>query len=123
MDEEYSDETIERFEEPRYTGEIDEADAVGKAGNPSCGDVLKIFLEIEDGEIKKARFKTYGCIAAIASSDELCELLEGKTIEEAKNIKGEQISDELGELPPVKKHCSLLGVEAIEDALEDYEEK
>lgn len=121
MEGNYSDETIERFEEPEYTGEIENADAVGKAGNPACGDVLKIFLKIEDGVIKKARFKTYGCIAAIASSDELCEMLEGKTVEEARKIKGEDVSKELGELPPVKKHCSLLGVEALENALKNYE--
>lgn len=120
MDEEYSEETINRFQDPEYTGEIENADAIGKAGNPTCGDVLKIFLEIEDDVIKKARFKTYGCIAAIASSDGLCEMLEGKTIEEAEEITGKEISSNLGELPPVKHHCSILGTEALKNALENY---
>jgi len=122
MNEEYSEETIDRFQNPEYTGEIENADAVGKAGNPSCGDVLQVSLKIEDNVIEKARFKTYGCMAAIASSDELCEMLEGKTIEEAKEITGEDISQELGELPPVKHHCSILGTEALQNALENYKE-
>ncbi len=123
MDKEYSEETIDRFQDPEYSGEIENADAVGKAGNPSCGDVLKVFLKIEDNVIKKARFKTYGCIAAIASSDELCEMLEGKTVEEARKITGKDISQELGELPPVKYHCSVLGTEALKDALDNYKEE
>jgi len=123
MDKEYSEETIDRFQDPEYSGEIEDADAVGKAGNPSCGDVLKVFLKIEDNVIKKARFKTYGCIAAIASSDELCEMLEGKTVEEARKITGKDISQELGELPPVKYHCSVLGTEALKDALDNYKKE
>jgi len=123
MDKEYSEETIDRFQDPEYSGEIENADAVGKAGNPSCGDVLKVFLKIEDNVIKKARFKTYGCIAAIASSDELCEMLEGKTVEEARKITGKDISQELGELPPVKYHCSVLGTEALKDALDNYKKE
>lgn len=123
MDKEYSEETIDRFQDPEYSGEIEDADAVGKAGNPSCGDVLKVFLKIENNVIKKARFKTYGCIAAIASSDELCEMLEGKTVEEARKITGKDISQELGELPPVKYHCSVLGTEALKDALDNYKKE
>ncbi len=123
MDEDYSEETIDRFQDPEYTGEIEDPDATGKAGNPQCGDVLKVSLKIENGIIKKARFKTYGCIAAIASSDELCEMLEGKTIEEAEKITGKDISQELGELPPVKHHCSILGTEALQNALENYKKE
>lgn len=120
---EYSEKTIKRFEEPEYTGEIENPDAVGEAGNPKCGDVLKVFLKIEDGVIKKARFKTYGCIAAIATSDELCELVEGKTLEKALEVTSDEISEKLGELPDVKYHCSLLGTEALKDAIENYKEE
>lgn len=123
MEKDYSEKTIKRFEDPEYVGEIEEPDAVAQEGNPSCGDVLKVFLKIEDNVIKKARFKTYGCIAAIATSDELCEMIEGKTLEEALEITGDKISEELGDLPPVKYHCSLLGTKALKKAIKDYKEK
>lgn len=122
--EEYTEETIKRFENPQHAGEIQKTDAVGQVGNPKCGDVMKVYLKVNDeGVIEKAKFKTYGCIAAIASSDKICELIEGKTIDEALNIEEKEIVKGLGDLPPVKYHCSLLGIQALKEAIENYREK
>ncbi len=121
---EYTEETIKRFEDPKHAGKIEETTAVGQVGNTMCGDVMKVYLEIdEDKTIKKARFKTYGCIAAIASSDKICELVEGKTTDEALKITEKQVIKELGDLPPLKHHCSLLGLKALKKAIRNHEEK
>lgn len=119
----YSQKTIKYFRSPEFAGEMNEPDAVGQAGNLKCGDIMKVFLKIEDGVIKDISFLTYGCIAAIASSEAMCKLIKGKKIEDALEITSQDIVNELGELPPVKIHCSVLGREALGKAIEDYKEK
>ncbi len=117
---EYSDKVKDHFKNPRNVGEIENPDAVGQAGALSCGDKLKLYLKIDNGIIKDAKFQTFGCGSAVAASSILTEMLIGKTIEEAKKITNKQIADELGGLPPEKMHCSVMGREALEDALKNY---
>lgn len=119
----YSEKVMDHFVNPRNMGEIDDADGVGTVGNPICGDVMRLFLKIKDGVIVDAKFKTFGCGAAIASSSMLTELLKGKPIEEAKKISNEAVAEALDGLPAVKRHCSVLAEEALEAALKDYYEK
>lgn len=114
----YTKKVLEHFRNPKHAGEIKDPDAYGKVGNISCGDIMELFLKIEEGRITDVKFKTYGCAAAIASTDILCEMIKGKTVEEAKKIGKEDILQELGELPPIKVHCSVLATEALEKALE-----
>lgn len=120
----YSEEVMRRFTKPSHAGEMEDADAVGEEGNVRCGDVMKIFLKIADGRIVKASFLTYGCVAAIATTDALCELLEGMTLDEACEIQPKDIVAHLGgEIPPIKFHCSVLGDKALRKAIESYREK
>ncbi|MBU0666443.1 MAG: iron-sulfur cluster assembly scaffold protein [Nanoarchaeota archaeon] len=119
----YSKETINRFRNPKFAGELKNANAIGEEGNIKCGDVMKMSLEIENDIIKDIKFQTYGCMAAIASSDVMCELAKGKHIDEAANITAKDIADKLGKLPPVKFHCSILGTHALKRAIEDYKNK
>jgi nitrogen fixation protein NifU and related proteins len=119
----YSKEVFKRFTNPKHFGEIKNYDAVGQVGNPKCGDVMKIFLKVKDNIIKDIKFKTFGCVSAIASSDALCELAKGKTIEEAKKITNEDIIKMLDGLPSIKIHCSVLGAEGLKKAIQNYEEK
>lgn len=119
----YSKNVVERFQNPKNAGEIENPDAIGQEGNPRCGDVMKIFLKIEKGRIKDIKFKTYGCIAAIACSDALCDMAKGKTLKQAKKIKAQDILKKLGKLPPIKLHCSVLGMEALQNAIENYEKR
>ncbi len=114
---EYSDKVKEHFKNPRNVGEIKDADAIGEAGALSCGDKLKLYLKIENNIITDAKFQTFGCGSAVAASSILTEMLIGKSIEEAKKITNKQIADELDGLPPEKMHCSVMGREALEDAL------
>ena len=121
----YSKKVLQHFQNPRFAGEIKDADAVGEVGNVTCGDVMKVFLKIGKNKggkdiIKDIKFKTYGCVAAIASSDALCELAKGKTIEQALKITDKKIAGHLGNLPPIKFHCSVLGMEALHKAIENY---
>jgi len=117
----YNEEVMRRFMNPKNMGEIKDADAVGEVGNMACGDIMKIFLKIKNGKIKDIKFKTFGCVAALASSDALCDLVKGKTIEEAKKIKSQDIIKKLGgELPRIKLHCSVLGAGALKAAIADY---
>ena len=120
---EYNEKVIERFTKPKNMGVIEDADGVGKVGNPKCGDVMKLFIKVKDNVITDIKFQTFGCVAAIATSDVLCEIAKGKTLEEAKKITNQDIVDALGTLPSVKVHCSVLGKEALEAAIKDYEEK
>ena len=117
---EYSEKVKDHFKNPRNVGEIENADAVGEAGALSCGDKLKLYLKIENNIIKDAKFQTFGCGSAVAASSILTEMVMGKTIEEAKKITNKQIADELDGLPPEKMHCSVMGREALEDALKNF---
>lgn len=119
----YSDIVMDHFMNPRNMGEIENADAVGEVGNPACGDVMKLYLKIEDGKIVDAKFKTFGCGAAIASSSITTEMIKGKTIDEALKISNEAVAQALGGLPPAKQHCSVLAEEALKVAIEDYNKK
>jgi nitrogen fixation NifU-like protein len=119
----YSKKVIKHFQNPKFVGEIKGADGVGEEGNIKCGDSMKIFLKVEKGRIKEAKFLTYGCIAAIACSDVLCELVRGKTLKEAMKVNHKDIIDSLGEMPPVKHHCSVLGIQALRAAIKNYMEK
>lgn len=120
---EYSDKVKEHFKNPKNVGSIENADAIGEAGALSCGDKLKLYLKIEDNKIIDAKFQTFGCGSAVAASSVLTEMLIGKTLEEARKITNKQIADELDGLPPEKMHCSVMGREALEDALKNYFEE
>lgn len=116
----YNDKVIEHYSNPRNVGEIQDADGIGEVGNPVCGDIMKMYLKIENGIIKDVKFKTFGCGAAIATSSVSTELVKGKTIDEALKLTNKEVVDELGGLPPVKLHCSVLAEEAIKSAIADY---
>jgi len=116
----YSERVMDHFMNPRNTGEIEDADGVGTAGNPVCGDMMKITLKIEDDHIVDVQFKTFGCGAAIATSSMVTELVKGKTIEEALQVTNKTVAEALDGLPPIKMHCSVLAEEGIRAAIEDY---
>jgi nitrogen fixation NifU-like protein len=122
----YSDKVLDHYENPRNVGNLDKADpsvGTGMVGAPACGDVMRLQIKVsEDGVIQDAKFKTYGCGSAIASSSLLTEWVKGKTLEEAAQIKNVQIAEELA-LPPVKIHCSVLAESAVKSAIEDYKKK
>jgi nitrogen fixation NifU-like protein len=111
---------MDHFMHPRNVGEIPDASGVGTVGNPVCGDVMRMYLKIEDGIIADAKFKTFGCGAAVATSSMVTEMVKGKTIEEALKISNRAVAEALGGLPPVKMHCSVLAEEALRSALKDY---
>ena len=121
----YSDKVIDHYENPRNVGSFDKGDptiGTGMVGAPACGDVMKLQIKVEDGIIRDARFKTYGCGSAIASSSLVTEWVKGKTLAEAGAIKNSEIAEELA-LPPVKIHCSILAEDAVKVAIHDYEVK
>ena len=120
---EYSEKVIDHFTNPRNVGEIENASGVGTVGNAKCGDIMRIYLDIEDVVIKDAKFKTFGCGAAVSTSSMATELIIGKTVEEALKVTNEAVMEALNGLPPVKVHCSVLAEEAIHAALKDYAEK
>jgi len=120
---EYTDKVIDYFMNPRNMGEIEEASGVGTVGNAKCGDIMKVYLKIEDNVITEAKFKTFGCGAAIATSSMATELVVGKTIEEALKVTNKDVVKELGGLPPSKYHCSILAEESLNAALWDYATK
>jgi len=119
----YSEKVMDHFTNPRNVGEIENADGVGQVGNPKCGDIMKMYLKIENNVITDAKFKTFGCGAAIATSSMATELIIGKTVEEALQITNKAVADALDGLPPVKMHCSNLAEEAIKAAIDDYKRK
>lgn len=121
----YSDKVIDHYENPRNVGSFDKDDTdvgTGMVGAPACGDVMKLQIKVADGVITDARFKTYGCGSAIASSSLVTEWVKGRTLDEAANIKNSEIAQELA-LPPVKIHCSILAEDAIKAAVEDYKKR
>lgn len=118
----YSKTIIDRFQNPRNAGGMHGANAIGQVGNAACGDIMKMYLKINDnnGLIENARFKTFGCCAAIASTDVACDLVKGKTIDEALKVTNNDVLQILGEMPAHKIHCSVLAEESIRAAIEDY---
>jgi len=116
----YTEKVIEHFENPRNVGNIEDPDGVGVVGNPSCGDVMKLMIKVEDGKIIDAKFKTFGCGAAIATSSMVTEMVKGKTLEEALQVTNKQVAEALDGLPPIKMHCSVLAEDALRAAIDDY---
>ena len=119
----YSEKVMDHFKNPRNVGEIENASGVGEVGNPVCGDIMNIYLKIEDNIITDAKFKTFGCGAAIASSSMATELVKGKTLEEAWEVSNKAVAEALEGLPPIKMHCSVLAEEGIHKAINDYRKK
>jgi nitrogen fixation NifU-like protein len=116
----YNDTVLDHYRNPRNTGVLEGADAVGKAENSACGDVLHLYLQIEEGRVRAARFQTFGCAAAIAAGSRLTEMVTGLTLDELRGIRRQDVVDALGGLPPMKVHCSVLAEDAIRAALEDF---
>ncbi len=119
----YNQIVMDHFAKPRNVGEIVDADGIGEVGNPRCGDIMKIFLKIEDNIIKDVKFKTFGCASAIASSSIMTEMVKGKTVEEALALTNKDVVNRLGGLPAPKVHCSVLAEEAIRAAINDYKNR
>ena len=119
----YSEKVMEHFRNPRNVGEIPDADGIGNVGNPVCGDIMRLYIKVEGGKIIDAKFKTFGCGAAIATSSMVTELVKDKTIEEALKISNRAVAEALGGLPPIKMHCSVLAEEALKSAIDDYLKK
>jgi nitrogen fixation NifU-like protein len=119
----YSEKVLDHFRNPRNVGEIEDADGVGTVGNPVCGDMMSIYIKVEDDRIADVKFRTFGCGAAIATTSMTTELAKGKTLDEAMEITRQDVADELGGLPPVKMHCSNLAADALHEAIKDYKEK
>lgn len=116
----YSEKVMEHFTNPRNVGEIKDADGVGEVGNPVCGDMMTIYIKVDDGRLTDVKFKTFGCGAAIATSSMVTELAKGMTIEEALKLKRDDVADALDGLPPIKMHCSNLAADGLHAAIEDY---
>ncbi len=119
----YSEKVMDHFMEPMNMGDIKDADAVGTVGNPACGDVMRLYIQVDGDKITEAKFKTFGCGAAIATSSMATEMIKDKTLEEALKITNDAVAEALDGLPPNKMHCSVLAQEAIEAAIKDYKEK
>lgn len=119
----YSEKVMQHFKKPQNMGEIPDADGVGSVGNPTCGDLMTMYIKVKDNRLEDVKFKTYGCGAAIATSSMTTELAKGKTIEEAMQISRASVAESLGGLPPVKMHCSNLAADALHAAIEDYQKK
>jgi len=116
----YSSKVMEHFQNPRNVGEIEEASGTGKVGNPICGDIMQLQIKVEKGIITDAKFKTFGCGAAIATSSIVTEMVKGKTVEDALQISNQAVAEALGGLPKVKMHCSVLAEQALKGAIDDY---
>ena len=119
----YSEKVMDHFTNPRNVGVIEDANGVGEEGNAACGDIMKMFLKVENDVIVDVKFQTFGCGAAIASSSMATEMIKGKTLEEAWTLSNKAVAEALDGLPPVKMHCSVLAEEAIHAAIQDYKEK
>ena len=116
----YSDKVMEHFRNPRNVGDMESPDGVGHVGNPTCGDIMELYIRVNDSTIVDAKFKTFGCGAAIATSSMVTEMVKGKSIEEALEISNRAVAEALDGLPPVKMHCSVLAEEAVKSAIDDY---
>ena len=116
----YSEKVMDHFTNPRNVGEIEDANGVGEVGNAQCGDIMRIYLKVEDDVIKDVKFKTFGCGAAVATSSMVTEMVKGKTIEEALQITNQAVAEALDGLPPVKMHCSNLAADALHEAIKNY---
>ena len=119
----YSAKVMDHFQNPRNVGEIENPDGVGEIGNPVCGDIMKLYIKVKDNRIIDAKFKTFGCGAAIATSSMITELVKDKTLEEAENISKKTVAEALDGLPAPKMHCSNLAADALHKAIEDYKSK
>lgn len=124
----YNKEVMDHFMNPRNVGELKDANGVGMTGNPTCGDIMKIFLNVEKNDegkeyIQDVKFQTFGCGAAVATSSMVTEMVKGKTLEEAEEISNKAVAEALGGLPPVKMHCSNLAANALHEAIKDYKKK
>ena len=121
--ERYSEKVMEHFRNPRNVGEMKNPDGIGHVGNPVCGDIMEMYIKVENNIIVDAKFKTFGCGAAIATSSMVTELVKGKTIDEALKISNRAVVEALGGLPHIKMHCSVLAEEALKSAINDYQKK
>ena len=119
----YSEKVMDHFMNPRNVGEMKDADGIGEVGNPTCGDLMKIYIKVKDNVITDITFQTFGCGAAIATSSMMTELAKGRTIEEALELTRDDVAEELDGLPPVKMHCSNLAADALRVAIDDYKKK
>jgi nitrogen fixation NifU-like protein len=119
----YSEKVMDHFSNPRNVGELENADGVGEVGNPVCGDMMTFYIKVLDDKIADIKFKTFGCVAAISVSSMVSEMALGKTLEEAKTITNKSVAEALDGLPKQKLHCSNLGAEALNKAIDDYESK
>ena len=116
----YSDKVMDHVRNPRNAGEMENPDGIGHVGNPVCGDIMELYIKVDKGVIIDARFKTFGCGAAIATSSMVTELVKGKTVDEALRISNKAVAEALDGLPPIKMHCSVLAEEALKSAVDDY---
>lgn len=116
----YSEKVMDHFDNPRNVGEIPDADGIGQVGNPTCGDIMRMYIKVKNDIIEDVKFKTFGCGAAIATSSIITELVKGKTIEDALRVSNKQVAEALDGLPPKKMHCSNLAAEAVQAAVDDY---
>ena len=120
MEKDYSDKVMDHFMNPRNVGTIEDADGVGKVGNPVCGDIMKLFIKVKDGRIEDVKFQTFGCAAAIATSSMVTELVIGKSVDEALEVSNDAVTQALGGLPGKKRHCSVLAEQALQAAIKNY---
>ncbi|MDO8602681.1 MAG: Fe-S cluster assembly scaffold protein NifU [Candidatus Omnitrophota bacterium] len=119
----YSEKVMDHFRNPRNVGEIPDADGIGNVGNPVCGDIMRLYIKVKDNNIVDAKFKTFGCGAAIATSSMVTEIVKGKSIDDALKISNKAVAEALGGLPKIKMHCSVLAEEALKSAIDDYLKK
>jgi nitrogen fixation NifU-like protein len=119
----YSEKVLEHFKNPKNMGKMEDADGIGKVGNPVCGDLMVVYIKVKDGKLEDIKFETFGCVAAIATSSMTSELAMGMSLEDAKKLTREHVAESLNGLPPQKMHCSNLAADALHAAIEDYESK
>ena len=119
----YSETVMDHFSNPRNVGEIEDADGIGEVGNPVCGDMMTFYIKVKDAKLEDVKYKTFGCVAAIAVSSKVSEMTRGKTLEEAKSVTKKAVAEALDGLPKEKMHCSNLGAQALNEVIKDYEEK